>query len=80
MSLDLQLKSLTTGSVIFGKAADRYGRRTILLFTLGTLAVTAVFCAICTNKWQFLFARTITGVCIGANFGAIVSFASEVCY
>ena len=65
-------------SMIFGKAADKYGRRTILLFILGTLTVTAIFCALSTNKWQFLVARTITGACIGANFGAIVSFASEV--
>ena len=41
--------------------------------------MTVVFSALSTNKWQFLAARTITGVCIGANFGAIVSFASEVC-
>ena len=40
--------------------------------------MTAVFCALSTDKWQFLIARTIAGACIGANFGAIVSYASEV--
>lgn len=66
------------GSIGFGKAADKHGRKTVLLISMTALLVSAIFCALATNKWQFLVGRTITGICIGANFGAVVSFATEV--
>ena len=74
----LLIPPLSPGSVVFGKVADKYGRKSVLTVTLVLLLFTAVGSALAQNKWQFLVARSVTGACIGANFGVIVSYATEV--
>ena len=64
--------------MVFGKLSDKYGRRSTLTVTLTVLHVVSLGSAFVTNKWQFLAARSIMGICIGASFPTTVVFSAEV--
>ena len=67
-----------TSGMVFGKLSDKHGRRSTLTVTLSVLLIASFGSALATNKWQFLVARSIVGICIGANLPTIIVFSAEV--
>lgn len=45
--------------------------------TIVILIITAIGAALATNKWLFLFWRSVAGACIGANFATVVVYSTE---
>jgi MFS family permease len=52
------------GAAILGKAADLFGKRRVLMFTLAVSAVGAVLCAVAPTFWLMVVGRALQGVVI----------------
>jgi MFS transporter, DHA1 family, multidrug resistance protein len=54
------------GQVVWGIASDAYGRRPVILASLGAMTLAAAGCVIAPNFWVLLALRFIHGLCAGA--------------
>ena len=59
------------GSILSGKMADFYGRYPILLTNCYLLVISALLSAFCGNYYLYILCRSITGFCIGGNYGKL---------
>jgi len=50
---------------LWGGLSDRYGRRTVLLITVGGIALSYLVWIFAANFWVFLFVRVFSGLCAG---------------
>ena len=64
-------------AVLFGKVADKYGRKTVIQWSTLFLLLAAIGGALSPNKWVFLATRFVTGSCIGINLSCIVCYTTE---
>jgi MFS family permease len=64
-------------SVLFGKIADKYGRKTVIKWATLVLLFAAIAGANSPNKWVFLTTTAITGACIGTNLSCIICYGTE---
>ncbi|MBA2288526.1 MAG: MFS transporter, partial [Ktedonobacteraceae bacterium] len=63
----LNLIGYVAGSLILSPLADRYGRRDLLVLTLILTGVGSLYTAFVGDYTNFIIARTITGIGIGAD-------------
>ncbi|MBB5156507.1 MFS transporter [Saccharopolyspora phatthalungensis] len=66
------------GAIIFGRLADRLGRRVIFQWTLVCFVAISLLSALVTNVEQLYTARVLLGVAIGAELAAGLAFLNEI--
>jgi MFS family permease len=66
------------GALVFGRLADRLGRKRIFLATLGVYLAATVMTAFSFNLVSFAVCRSITGFGIGGEYAAINSAIDEL--
>jgi len=65
------------GGLVWGRAADIFGRRRVLLISLTMNGSCAAFSALTTTFWMFLSARFFSGIGVGGSLPIIFSYVSE---
>jgi|ERR1700722_1721726 len=66
------------GSIIFGWATDRFGRRKLFFVTLTIYLCGVILSAVSWNFWSFCCFRFLTGAGIGGEYSAINSAIDEL--
>lgn len=90
ISSDLMLTTAQAGSLVtwtligavvggigFGSISDRFGRVSVLTWSIILFAVFTALCAFAQGYWDLLIYRTIAGIGLGAEFGIGMSLAAE---
>jgi MFS family permease len=67
-----------SGALLFGQLTDRYGRRLLMLLTLGLYIAATVITAFAFAPWFFFLCRFLTGAGIGGEYAAINSAIDEL--
>jgi SHS family lactate transporter-like MFS transporter len=75
ITLTLALRPL--GAFVFGRLADRFGRRPILMFDVGLYSVLGFATAFAPNLVVFLVLRALFGVAMGGEWGIGASLTME---
>jgi putative MFS transporter len=78
LPVELNLAGYVVGALILSPLADRFGRRDMLLFTLLLTGVGSLYTAFVGDYANFVIARTITGIGIGADLAIVNTYISEV--
>lgn len=77
-ALFLTLAFRPLGALIFGRLADRYGRRRILMIDVSLYSVLALACAFAPSLVALLVLRALFGIAMGGEWGIGASLAMEV--
>ncbi len=78
LPIELNLAGYVVGALVLAPLADRFGRRDMLLFTLILTGIGSLYTAFVPNYANFVIARTITGLGIGADLALVNSYINEV--
>jgi MFS transporter, SP family, arabinose:H+ symporter len=65
------------GAILGGPAADRFGRKTLLIIDAGIYAAGAILSAVTWNVAVLLVARTLIGLAIGADSAIATAYIAE---
>src|SRR6185437_15704236 len=65
------------GAILAGPAADRFGRKTLLIVDAGIYAAGAILSAVAPNAPMLLAARTLIGLAIGADSAIATAYIAE---
>ena len=65
------------GALLFGMLADRYGRRSILMFNIFSFSVIELACAFAPSLSVLLVLRTLFGIAMGGEWGGGAALAFE---
>ncbi len=65
------------GALLFGRLADRYGRRSVLMIDVGLYAAFAFASAFSPNLLVFLVLRALFGIAMGGEWGVGASLTME---
>jgi MFS transporter, SP family, arabinose:H+ symporter len=65
------------GAILGGPAADRYGRKTLLVVDAGIYAAGAILSAVTVDAGMLLAARTLIGLAIGADSAIATAYIAE---
>jgi EmrB/QacA subfamily drug resistance transporter len=68
------LISTTVATTLFGKLSDIYGRRRMMLISVGVFVLGSVACALAPNMWTLILARALQGI----GGGGILPLAQTV--
>jgi putative MFS transporter len=74
----LNLAGYVVGTLILSPVADRIGRRNMLMVTMGITGLGSLYNALAPDYTQFVIARIITGMGIGADLAIVNTFIGEV--
>lgn len=74
----LNLIGYIVGALVLAPFADRFGRRNMLLITLLLTGIGSLYTAFVGDYANFIIARTITGIGIGADLAIVNTYISEV--
>jgi MFS family permease len=74
----LNLAGYVVGTLLLSPLADRYGRRNMLLATMLLTGLGSLYNAVAPDYTQFVIARIITGIGIGADLAIVNTFIGEV--
>jgi MFS family permease len=74
----LYVAGAVIGALVFGRLADRLGRKRLFLITLAFYMGATVACGFSTGFASFAFFRFLTGVGIGGEYAAINSAIDEL--
>ena len=74
----LNLVGYVVGTLVLSPLADRHGRRTLLMITMGLTGLGSLYNALAPDYTQFVIARIITGMGIGADLAIVNTFIGEV--
>jgi MFS family permease len=74
----LYVAGACAGALLFGRLADRFGRRTLFMWTLGLYLAATVATAFAFAPWFFFVCRALTGMGIGGEYSAINSAIDEL--
>jgi MFS family permease len=66
------------GALFFGQLTDRYGRKRLMLITLGVYIAATVVTAFSFAPWFFFLCRFFTGAGIGGEYAAVNSAIDEL--
>lgn len=66
--LGISLGMTAVGGALFGYLADRFGRKTVLQWTILTYSIGTLMCAFTANLWWLIFWRSITGLGVGGEW------------
>jgi SHS family lactate transporter-like MFS transporter len=73
----LTLAARPLGAFIFGRLADRFGRRPVLMLDVGLYSLFGLLTAFAPNLAVFLIIRTLFGVAMGGEWGIGASLTME---
>ncbi len=65
------------GAILGGPAADRFGRKTLLIIDAGIYALGAILSAVTVDAGMLLGARTLIGLAIGADSAIATAYIAE---
>jgi MFS transporter, PHS family, inorganic phosphate transporter len=65
------------GALVFGRVADRLGRKKMYLVDLIGFVVFAALAALSQNVWELIAARFLLGLCLGADYPISSSLTAE---
>jgi putative MFS transporter len=74
----MNLVGYVIGALILSPLADRFGRRDILLVTLVITGLGSLYNAFVGDYTNFIIARTITGIGVGADLALVATYINEV--
>src|SRR3954452_21695777 len=74
----LNLAGYVVGTLLLSPIADRYGRRNLLMITMALTGLGSLYNALAPDYTQFVLARIITGMGIGADLAIVNTFIGEV--
>ncbi|HEY7633682.1 MAG TPA: MFS transporter [Thermoleophilaceae bacterium] len=74
----LNLAGYVLGTLVLSPISDRIGRRNMLLFTMLITGLGALWNALAADYTQFVLARIVTGVGIGADLAIVNTYIGEV--
>jgi len=77
VALTLTLGFRPVGAFVFGRLADRYGRRPVLMIDVATYSLLAFATAFSPNLTVFLVLRSLFGVAMGGEWGVGASLVME---
>jgi SHS family lactate transporter-like MFS transporter len=77
IALTLTLASRPIGAFVFGRMADRHGRRPVLMIDVAIYSVLAFATAFSPNLTAFLVLRSLFGVAMGGEWGVGASLVME---
>lgn len=77
-SASLYVGGAVIGALLFGRLADRLGRKRLFLLTLAIYMGATVATALSTGFWSFAACRLVTGLGIGGEYAAINSAIDEL--
>ena len=75
--LGASLAATAIGGVIFGILSDRYGRRSVLQWTILTYSVGTFLCGVSTSLEMLLLFRIITGLGVGGEWATGQTYIGE---
>jgi putative MFS transporter len=78
LPLTTSLLGFIIGSVLFGRLADRYGRRSVLAITFIILALSSILCAFAWDVWSLSIFRLLNGMGIGAQIALTATLINEL--
>src|SRR5207302_6199054 len=67
----------SAGAILAGPAADRFGRKALLVIDAGIYAVGSILSAVTWHTSVLLIARTLIGVAIGADSAIATAYIAE---
>lgn len=73
------LFGLMTGALLFGPLADRYGRKPVLLASVGFFGLTCLLSSFAGDLGMLLALRFLTGLGLGGAMPTAVTLTSEYC-
>ena len=76
-SITLTLAMRPIGALVFGRLADRYGRRPILMLDVLLFSVFELLTAFAPSLWAFFVLRALFGIAMGGEWGVGASLALE---
>jgi MFS family permease len=74
----LNLAGYVIGALLLAPLADRFGRRNMLLFTMLLTGLGSLYNALSPDYTQFVIARVITGIGVGADLAIVNTYVGEV--
>ena len=77
LALTLTLACRPVGALIFGRLADRFGRRPLLMVDVALYSVLGFATAFAPNLTAFLIIRTLFGIAMGGEWGLGASLTME---
>ncbi|HEX7339075.1 MAG TPA: MFS transporter [Rhodanobacteraceae bacterium] len=77
-ALFLTLAARPLGALIFGRLADRYGRRPLMMLDVGLYSVLGLACAFAPSLMVLFVLRFIFGIAMGGEWGIGASLAMEM--
>lgn len=77
LPLTTSLFGYIVGALLFGRWADRFGRKPMLGATLGLLAVSSVLCGLAWSLWSLSAFRFLNGMGIGAQIALSATMINE---
>src|SRR3954451_19224728 len=74
----LNLAGYVVGTLVLSPVADRVGRRNMLMVTMALTGLGSLYNALAPDYTQFVIARIITGIGIGADLAIVNTYVGEV--
>src|ERR1700733_12686947 len=74
----LNLAGYVVGALALAPISDRIGRRNMLLFTMLLTGLGSLYNALAPDYTQFVLARVITGIGVGADLAIVNTYIGEV--
>jgi MFS family permease len=74
----LNLAGYVVGTLVLSPIADRVGRRNMLMVTMGLTGLGSLYNALAPDYTNFVIARVVTGMGIGADLAIVNTFIGEV--
>ncbi len=78
LPVELNLAGYVVGALVLAPLADRFGRREMLLFTLLLTGIGSLYNAFVPDYTNFVIARVITGIGVGADLAIVNTYINEV--
>lgn len=78
LPLLLNLSGYVLGALVLSPLADRLGRRDMLLVTLIITGLGSLYTAFVMDYTNFIMARILTGIGVGADLALVATYISEV--
>jgi MFS family permease len=75
--LGASLAATAAGGVVFGYLADRFGRKTVLSWTILIYSVGAFLCGLSNGALSLLFFRVLTGLGVGGEWATGQTLVGE---
>ena len=78
LPVELNLAGYVVGALVLAPLSDRFGRRNMLLYTLLLTGIGSLYTVFVSDYTNFVIARTITGLGIGADLALVNTYINEV--